>query len=108
MGPGTLEKIRNHEGWQFNTTQVNVHKMENRVGYCSIISFVGFQDEQETCMGFGTQRKGGGLLNSNTTQRTDGPPTFLIRRNKCRKAGNLLQSMVFVQFSQLQSADEGL
>ena len=48
MGPGTLKKIRNHEGRRFSTSQVNVHKMENRVGYCSIIGFIRFQDEQES------------------------------------------------------------
>ena len=35
--------------------------MEDRIGYCGIIGFVRFQDEQESYMGFGTE------LDSNTT-----------------------------------------
>lgn len=45
-------------------------------------------------------------LQHNTT--IDSYLTFLIRRNKCGKASNLLQSVIFVQSSELQSADEGL
>ena len=80
--------------------------MENWIGYCSIISFVRFQDEQESYIGFGMEGGRRVRLQHNTT--IDSYPTFLIRRNKCGKAGNLLQSVVFVQSSELQRADEGL
>jgi len=45
MGPGTW-KVRTMRDTGSNNS-VNVHKMENRIGDCGIISFVRLQDEQE-------------------------------------------------------------
>ena len=50
----------------------------------------------------------GGMVRLQYNTTIDSYPTFLIRRNECGKAGDLLQSMIFVQSSELQSADEGL
>ncbi len=69
--------------------------MENRIGYCCIISFVRFQDEQESYVGFGMG--GGGMVRLQHNTTIDSYHTLLICSNECGKAGNLLQSVIFVQ-----------